>query len=383
VAPEGYLHRVLADGTTPFRYRRRVRALLGLPAETCIRTEFVTPTWSDGFVYRSWSTDPGDSPSAQPLWFDVAAAAPVYADPSTSPSPRGGRTPPPTPQNTPSTDDYPAVHHMPVIPRRFPAAAAPAVPATDTGVKTDGAATTAPADLVVHRPESTSTVTPKSIADSISQSDDETPAAAPISPQPTATVPGHTTLASGTSARLAAPTDDPTTAHDTLWAMPTAARRIPIAPSAPPITDTAAHGGSAPNALGVRTVRPADTRSNVQSAPFATATPAQPWRADQPAASHHREPVRAGDYPGPRVVTSVGPPYTRPRPDTRTAPQTVRRTGESPPHAVTADPPATAAPAPADQRRTVTIAAPNAERVRAPAFWERRHIHWLRLRPLR
>ena len=52
MAPEGYLHRVLADGTKPFRYRPRVRALLGLAAETGIRTEFVTPTWSDGFVYR-------------------------------------------------------------------------------------------------------------------------------------------------------------------------------------------------------------------------------------------------------------------------------------------------------------------------------------------
>ena len=379
MAPEGYLHRVLADGTKPFRYRCRVRALLGLAAETGIRTEFVTPTWPDGFVYRSGPPEAGERPPS--LWSDVAATTPVHADPSTYPSPPGGRTPPPTPQNTDSTGHYPAVHHSRTA--APPGRGRNAVPTTDTGVNSDGAATTVPADRVVHRPESTSTATPKSTADSVSRSDDAAPAEAPISPQPTATVPGHTTQASGTGARQAAPTDDPTTTHDTLWAMPTAARRIPIAPSAPPTTDTTAHGDSTPNARGVRTVRPADTRSDVQSAPFATAAPAQPRRADEPAASHHREPVRAGDYPGPHAAIPVGHPHTRPRPDTRPAPQTIHRTGESPPRAVTADPPATAPPAPADQHRTVTIAAPNAERGRAPAFWERRHIHWLRLRPLR
>ena len=94
----------------------------------------------------------------------------------------------------------------------------------------------------------------------------------------------------------------------------------------------------------------------------------------QPAASRHREPVRARDYPG---------PHARPRPATGPDPHTIHRTGESTPHAVPADPPPTTTPAPAFQRRTVTSADRNAERGRPPVFWERRHIHWLRLRPVR
>ena len=46
-----YLHRVLADGVQPFRYRGHVRALLGLPEAGGVEMNFAKPLPIGGFAY--------------------------------------------------------------------------------------------------------------------------------------------------------------------------------------------------------------------------------------------------------------------------------------------------------------------------------------------
>ena len=156
MAPEGYLHRVLADGTKPFRYRCRVRALLGLAAETGIRTEFVTPTWPDGFVYRSGPPEAGEPPHHS-LWFDVAATTPVHAAPSTHITTGRGEHPPATHTAEAPIRTTGAPHTG--APRRPPGRGPNGRAHDRYGVNSDGAGHDRACRPGVQRPESTSTHT--------------------------------------------------------------------------------------------------------------------------------------------------------------------------------------------------------------------------------
>src|SRR6266704_2568616 len=51
MARDGYLRGVLADGARPFRYRGRVRGLLGQPEDTSVTVSFALPPAPIGFAY--------------------------------------------------------------------------------------------------------------------------------------------------------------------------------------------------------------------------------------------------------------------------------------------------------------------------------------------
>jgi hypothetical protein len=171
-----------------------------------------------------------------------------------------------------------------------------------------------------------------------------------------------------------------------------------VAAATAPDTTATAEGCSAPTAFGEEAVALAETRSSAQPGQFRVAaladssvarkraaepTPIEGLRAGEPAVSHHREPVRSRDHPGEHAPIPVGRSQARSRVENRPVLESGHRTGESPRSAAVADPPAGAAGAPSDQRRVVIVANPNAESTGATAFWERRHINWLRLRPVR
>src|SRR6266850_103777 len=50
-AGDGYLHRLLSDGARPFRYRSRLRALLGSPEPGGVQIRFLPPLPLAGFAY--------------------------------------------------------------------------------------------------------------------------------------------------------------------------------------------------------------------------------------------------------------------------------------------------------------------------------------------
>lgn len=375
MAPEGYLHRVLADGAQPFRYRCRVRELLGLTFETGIRVEFAPTTWRSGFVYLARSPGAGESPGITSSWLDVPATTPVRADSWTPTSSLGVRTSsstqgmPRAPEKTAlNYVDVPA-HNGPGAPQRPLGAAVAADPVTDRGTNTDRAgAPSALADLAVPRPTTTPStapvrwgtpapVGPESGTGSAPRPHGAVPAAAPTSSSPRVFVPGRTTQASRPGEVVL--THDTTAVHNGPSPTSTGARHIPVAAAAGPGIDRTANaeGSSAPTAFGDRAVRLAET--------------------------NRREPVPSGDQPGKRAPGALGRSQARSRAATRPIVESVHRTTESPRSAAVADPPTGPAPAPGDQRHMVIVANPATESIRVEAFWERRHINWLRLRSLR
>ena len=418
MAREGYLHRVLADGALPFRYRSRVRELLGLPVETGIRVEFARSTWREGFAYPALSPDASEFSGAPSLWFDVPATTPDRGDSWMHTPSLGVPTPPPT-QGMPPTQKKTArkihdaaVHSGPGTLARPVDAAVAARPVTDTTANGEGSgAPTALADRALGGPETTlstpparlgttAALGPKSPAGCASRSHEAVPATAPTSSNPTVIVPGRTTQASGSSPGQVAPTGDARAIHNAPLPTSTGARQIPIAEAVGPATDTTANaeGSSAPTAFGDRAVALAETRSSAQPEQFPAAalaassvagrraaepTPVEHRRAGEPAVSHHREPVRSRDHPGKHALRPVGRSQARSRVENRPVLETGYRTSESPRSAAVAHPPTGAACAPGDQRRAVIVVNPDAESMGAAAFWERRHINWLRLRPLR
>jgi hypothetical protein len=376
VASEGYLHEVLADGGRTFRYRCRLRELLGLTFETGIRVDFAHTTWPLGFVYLARSPGAGESSDARSSWLDVPATTPVRADSWTPKSSLGVRTPSSTqglprvaPEKTALKNVDAPAHNGPGALQRPLDAAVAADPESDRRNNTDGAgAPSALADLAVPRHTTTpstapvrlgtpASVGPESSTGSAPRPHGAVPTAAPTSSSPRVFVPGRTTQASRPG-EVALP-HDTTAVHNGPSPASTGTRPIPVAAAAGPGIDRTANaeGSSAPTAFGDRAVRLAET--------------------------YRREPVPSGDHPGKRAPGSMGRSQARSRAATRPIVESIHRTTESPRSAAVADPPTGPAPAPGDQRHVVIVANPGTESIRVAAFWERRHINWLRLRSLR
>jgi hypothetical protein len=386
VAPEGYLHRVLADGARPFRYRCRIRELLGLTVETGIRVEFAPPAWHTGFVHLARSPGASESPAAPSSRFGEPAPTPALAD--STPTPSGTQHMPPMRETTARMAHGAAVHNE-------PGGLARPLDAVVRGSETTSGAQ--PAGLSATPP-----VGPKSGAGGASRAHEAVPATEPTQfagiprmpatpTSPTVTVAGRTAQTSGPTPGELAPTDDATAIHNGPSPMSTGPRRIPIAPAGGPVTDTTtdAEGSSAPAASGDRAVRRAETRPNAEPASLRTAAPgdssAAGRPAGEPAVSRHHDPLRCGDQPAKladHARMPVGRPHTGPRVDSWPVVEAVNRASETARSAAVADPPTGAADATA-RPRVVIVTNKDAGSVGAEAFWERRHINWLRLRPLR
>ena len=294
MAPEGYLHRVLADGARPFRYRCRIRELLGLTVETGIRVEFAPPAWHTGFVHLARSPGASESPAAPSSRFGEPAPTPARAD--STPTPSGTQHMPPMRETTARMTHGAAVHNE-------PGGLARPLDAVVRGSETTSGAE--PAGLSATPP-----VGPKSGAGGASRAHEAVPATEPTQfagiprmpatpTSPTVTVPGRTAQTSGPTPGELAPTDDATAIHNGPSPMSTGPRRIPIAPAGGPVTDTTtdAEGSSAPAASGDRAVRRAETRPNAEPAPLRTAAPgdssAAGRPAGEPAVSRHHDPLRS------------------------------------------------------------------------------------------
>ncbi len=375
MAPEGYLHEVLADGGRPFRYRCRLRELLGLTFETGIRVEFAHTTWPSGFVYLARSPGAGDSSDARSSWLDVPATTPVRADSWTPKSSLGVRTPSSTegmprvaPEKTALNNVDAPAHNGPGALERPPNAAVAADPVTNTRMNADRAgAPEALADTAVPRPTTTPSaaparlgtpapVDPKSGARSVSRLRGAAPAA-PTSSSPRVFVAGQIAQASRPGEVALAP--DTTAIQDGPSPRSTGLLPIPVAEAAGPGIDRAANaeGSSVATALGDRAFHLAET--------------------------HRCESVPSGDHPGKRSPGSMGRSQAGSSAATRPIVESVHRTTESRRSAAVADPPTGPEPAPGDHRHVVIVANTGTEGIGVAAFWERRHINWLRLRSLR
>jgi hypothetical protein len=376
VAPDGYLRGVLADGTRPFRFRGRVRRLLGEPDDAGAKVEFVLPPrvagvpsgWTDHTGGRSVPGGAVDAPAPQASW-TVEEVVELQ--------PTGGRDP--------------ATRQRWMEPggRRDAAGNADRAVADDRGGAYDGGdlpgtpdlqpGTASPAQVLVI-PGATEWHGAMREGAGSGGAQPQTSRERPGSPQAGTRPPDAASVPSGATAS----TGDAPGARDPGGQASVRPSRWPHPPdgrSSPP--DGAARrsgqdGGAAVAAAGL------PPRVVVEQAAARTRPPERGARRGPPRGDERAAPAgepRARWEAAPALPTPPAPSLAR---AARAVPRTPGPTGRDLDARALPEPtpaPEPATPAPAPQPVAVRRAAEPATLVHA--FWERSHLNWLRARILR
>jgi len=411
-ADKGYLYHLLADGAGPFRYRSRVRALLGFPEYGGVQMNFSKPLSIGGFSYvvprfRGEFEFPDDLVSAGSRSVvhgeEIMSSTRRTSGEIRSPEPPSGRNP--TQTAPPRTTEHPTGR----VPRTGEATPRDVQPRQHDSAR--GGQHTADSATANPRPRLSST--PEIGSKTESKSTLGRPAGIPVGHSPHGVPPVHDVTLPGTQARRK------TVAHDE--------DRIPEKKPANPIVPEWSEQPADPAAANPRSrdrSTPESRSETVGDATLgrpgvpvgrATHVVPSPIRARGDAMPDRPVPevLRGQGSPGPvrddRPAERIGPPRVRTEsrsnlPHLRTetiAPwrpeQTVwdasglpytRRPNranhqERPPESHPQSSPAASNPmaaAPAAQTTAIVVQPGASPGVTPPAFWERRHLTTLRLR---
>jgi hypothetical protein len=406
VAPEGYLHGVLADGAQPFRHRARIRTLLGLPEDTGVQVSFNPTPPGVGFTYLHHPYAHGEPylpyeavPTA-PHWLNHATDDVVDTPlPATTVDdrPPAAAGPPPDPRGPlPATHPAPAPGPEPgsavVISRGT--AIVPAVTAIIPGV-------TAPPEHrgpASDRPDTGTAPSAPPDGPAPSSAEQALPGAwTPPRHEGSAVSAGLPPVNEAGRSGDPAHRDDPTTPQVDVT---TAVTHEQLAPSGTASSATVDNGMD--HRLGVVPHRPAAARrpSPAPAREFTAAHPAQskPAQPDsarpepapdvdqsagESAVTHRSRPIHRGMVARPDIGRALGiieSPYRRTAPDRPTTPGWATASGRA---TAPETPPAEPAGQPAATPQVVVVREPAPAAVGTAAFWERRYLSWLRARILR